>query len=65
MISKDYIAALILFALTTSFGLFLILFNPTLFTYILGGILTLSGTLVLVLKHVFMCIKPSEPLDVV
>jgi hypothetical protein len=65
MIDKDYITAVVLFVLSASLGLFLVLYNPTLFTYILGSLLILSGTIILILKHVFMCVKPSQSLDVV
>ncbi len=63
MIDKDYIAALILFVLTSSLGLFLVLYNPTLFTYVLGSLLILSGSLIIILKHVFMCVDRPRPLD--
>ena len=63
--SKDYIASVTVFALSVSIGLFLVIYNPTLFTYILGSLLILSGTIVLVLKHVFMCIDRPKPLDIV
>ncbi len=65
MIDKDYIAAVVLFVLATSLGLFLVLYNPTLFTYVLGSLLILSGSLIIILKHVFMCIDRPRPLDVV
>jgi hypothetical protein len=65
MIDKDYIAALILFIISTSLGLFLVLYNPTLFTYVLGSLLIISGSLIIILKHVFMCVDRPRPLDVV
>ncbi len=65
MLSKDTIASFFVSFISLGLGIALILFTPSIFTYILSALLIAISIIIIVLKYVFAYVKSPEPMDIV